>query len=298
MSRRYLAMLIGLALIWGASFMFIKVAVRELDAGDADPGAARARGAHAGSRRARRDRRTDDSRRAPRDTGAGSSVVALVNTADPVLAPLLGRDAASTRGSRRSSRRRCRSSTRCSRSASSARCASPASGSSASPSASSESRSSSAPSRTARCSAPSQSSAWRSATAIGGLLAGRHLRSVSPLVVALASTSVAAVARAAGRRSLQAPHHCPAWKMIASVVALGVPGTALAYLLFFAMIAGAGAALRVARDVSRSRRSLSPTARSSSASASARPPSAGSRSSSAASRSAPASPARACCAVG
>jgi drug/metabolite transporter (DMT)-like permease len=30
MNRRHLAMLIGLALIWGASFMFIKVAVREL----------------------------------------------------------------------------------------------------------------------------------------------------------------------------------------------------------------------------------------------------------------------------
>jgi drug/metabolite transporter (DMT)-like permease len=76
---------------------------------------------------------------------------------------------------------------------------------------------------------------------IGGLLAGRHLRSVSPLVVALASTAVATVlALPAG--ALQAPHHNPGWKVIASVVALGVPGTALAYLLFFGMIAGAGAA--------------------------------------------------------
>ena len=30
MSRRYLAMLLALAAIWGASFLFIKVAVREL----------------------------------------------------------------------------------------------------------------------------------------------------------------------------------------------------------------------------------------------------------------------------
>jgi drug/metabolite transporter (DMT)-like permease len=76
---------------------------------------------------------------------------------------------------------------------------------------------------------------------IGGLLAGRHLRSVSPLVVALASTAVATVlALPAG--ALQAPHHNPGWKVIASVVALGVPGTALAYLLFFGMIVGAGAA--------------------------------------------------------
>ena len=31
MNRRYLPMLVVLALIWGSSFMFIKIAVRELD---------------------------------------------------------------------------------------------------------------------------------------------------------------------------------------------------------------------------------------------------------------------------
>ena len=31
MNRRYLPMLVLLALIWGSSFMFIKIAVRELD---------------------------------------------------------------------------------------------------------------------------------------------------------------------------------------------------------------------------------------------------------------------------
>jgi len=41
---------------------------------------------------------------------------------------------------------------------------------------------------------------------------------------------------------VQAPHATPGWKEIGSVVALGVPGTALAYLLFFGMITGAGAA--------------------------------------------------------
>jgi len=40
----------------------------------------------------------------------------------------------------------------------------------------------------------------------------------------------------------QAPGQLPGWKTIGSVVALGVPGTALAYLLFFGLITGAGAA--------------------------------------------------------
>jgi drug/metabolite transporter (DMT)-like permease len=76
--------------------------------------------------------------------------------------------------------------------------------------------------------------------ATGGLLAGRHLRTVRPMVIALASTGVAAVvALPAG--IAQAPHAMPGWKEIGSVVALGVPGTALAYLLFFGMITGAGA---------------------------------------------------------
>jgi drug/metabolite transporter (DMT)-like permease len=76
---------------------------------------------------------------------------------------------------------------------------------------------------------------------IGGLLAGRHLRSVSPLVVALASTSFSTLL-VLPLGAAQAPHHNPGWQVIGSVLALGIPGTALAYLLFFGMIAGAGAA--------------------------------------------------------
>ena len=76
---------------------------------------------------------------------------------------------------------------------------------------------------------------------VGGLLTGRHLRSVRPLVVALASTSIATLLALPGG-VVQAPHQTPGWKVIASVVALGIPGTALAYLLFFGLIAGAGAA--------------------------------------------------------
>jgi len=77
--------------------------------------------------------------------------------------------------------------------------------------------------------------------AIGGLLTGRHLSAVPPVVIALASTGVATLA-ALPAGIVQAPHATPAWKEIASVVALGVPGTALAYLLFFALITRAGAA--------------------------------------------------------
>jgi drug/metabolite transporter (DMT)-like permease len=77
--------------------------------------------------------------------------------------------------------------------------------------------------------------------ATGQLLAGRHLADVPPPVVALATTGIAAlVAMPAGLA--QAPHHLPSWKAIGSVAALAVPGTALAFLLFYAVIAGAGAA--------------------------------------------------------
>ena len=77
--------------------------------------------------------------------------------------------------------------------------------------------------------------------AVGQLLAGRHLGHVPPPAVALATTAIAAIA-ATPAGLVQAPHHVPGWKTIASVVALGVPGTALAFLLFYAIIAGAGAA--------------------------------------------------------
>ena len=40
----------------------------------------------------------------------------------------------------------------------------------------------------------------------------------------------------------QAPHHLPHWKTIGAVLALAVPLTAFAFLLFYAIIAGAGAA--------------------------------------------------------
>ena len=77
--------------------------------------------------------------------------------------------------------------------------------------------------------------------AIGQLLAARHLATVQPPVVALATTAVAALAMLPFGLA-QAPHHVPHWKTIGSVLVLAIPLTALAFLLFYAIIAGAGAA--------------------------------------------------------
>ena len=77
--------------------------------------------------------------------------------------------------------------------------------------------------------------------AIGGLLAGRYLKDAPPLVVAFGTTVVATLV-VLGPGIAEAPSATPGWKAIGSVVVLGVVGTAAAYLLFFAIIAGAGAA--------------------------------------------------------
>jgi drug/metabolite transporter (DMT)-like permease len=76
---------------------------------------------------------------------------------------------------------------------------------------------------------------------LGGLLSGRYLKPAQPIVVAFASTAVAALVWLPVGVA-QAPTQMPGWKTIGSVVALGVPGTAIAYLLFFGLITGAGAA--------------------------------------------------------
>jgi drug/metabolite transporter (DMT)-like permease len=76
--------------------------------------------------------------------------------------------------------------------------------------------------------------------ATGGLLAGRHLRETPAVVVTLASCAIAflVVLPAA---VVEAPDHVPSGETIAAVLALGVPGTAFAYLLFYALILRAGA---------------------------------------------------------
>jgi drug/metabolite transporter (DMT)-like permease len=76
---------------------------------------------------------------------------------------------------------------------------------------------------------------------LGGLFAGRHLSNVEPLVVGLASTAIAAVL-AAPAGVVQAIGTSIGWKAVVSVVVLGVVGTALAYLLYFGLVRNAGAA--------------------------------------------------------
>ena len=76
---------------------------------------------------------------------------------------------------------------------------------------------------------------------VGGLLTGRYLTDARPFVVALASTAISTVVWLPVGVA-EAPAHMPGWKTIGSVVMLGVPGTALAYLLFFGLITSAGAA--------------------------------------------------------
>ena len=76
---------------------------------------------------------------------------------------------------------------------------------------------------------------------VGGLVTGRYLKTATPMVVAFASTVIATLVWLPVGVA-EAPAQTPGWKTIASVVALGIPGTALAYLLFFGLINGPGAA--------------------------------------------------------
>jgi len=71
--------------------------------------------------------------------------------------------------------------------------------------------------------------------AFGSLVAGRYLKQTEPLVVALASTAIATVA-ALPAGVIQAPAEAWHGETIASILVLGFLGTAVAYLLFFALI--------------------------------------------------------------
>ena len=69
---------------------------------------------------------------------------------------------------------------------------------------------------------------------IGTLIAGRHLRTTPPLVVALASTGVSTLA-VLPVGIVQAPAGMWHVETVAAVLVLGFVGTALAYVLFFAL---------------------------------------------------------------
>src|SRR5215469_5174054 len=75
--------------------------------------------------------------------------------------------------------------------------------------------------------------------AIGTLLAGRYLRGTPPLVVALSSTAVSTIA-VLPVGVIQAPAGMWHGETIAAILVLGFVGTAIAYLLFYALIQRAG----------------------------------------------------------
>ena len=75
--------------------------------------------------------------------------------------------------------------------------------------------------------------------AFGSLVAGRYLKGSPPLVVALASCVVATIASAPAG-IIKAPAEMWHGETIASILVLGVVGTAIAYLLFFEIIRQAG----------------------------------------------------------
>jgi drug/metabolite transporter (DMT)-like permease len=68
----------------------------------------------------------------------------------------------------------------------------------------------------------------------------RRLRLVTPLAIALGSMSAATLLTAPFGLA-QLPGEMPGWKTIVSVFVLGVGGSAIAYLLYFAIMIGAGA---------------------------------------------------------
>jgi drug/metabolite transporter (DMT)-like permease len=76
--------------------------------------------------------------------------------------------------------------------------------------------------------------------AAAGLYAARRLLDVPPLVVALGTLAVATLALVPAGVA-QHPNDVPGWKSIASVVVLGVAGTGFAYVLYYSLVAGAGA---------------------------------------------------------
>lgn len=76
--------------------------------------------------------------------------------------------------------------------------------------------------------------------AASSLAGGRYLTGLPPATIAFGTTSIAAVVSLPFGLA-QLPGSVPGWKVIGSVVALGVLGLGIAYVLYFALITGAGA---------------------------------------------------------
>jgi drug/metabolite transporter (DMT)-like permease len=76
------------------------------------------------------------------------------------------------------------------------------------------------------------------------LYAGRRLAAAAPIVTSFGTLAIASLTTLPIGIA-QLPSHLPSWKAIASVVALGSLGLAVAYLLYFGLIAGAGASYAI-----------------------------------------------------
>lgn len=76
------------------------------------------------------------------------------------------------------------------------------------------------------------------------LFAGRRLAGAPPIVTSLGTLAIATLTMLPFGIA-QLPDHLPSWKAIGSVVALGSLGLSVAYLLYFGLIAGAGASYAV-----------------------------------------------------
>ena len=76
--------------------------------------------------------------------------------------------------------------------------------------------------------------------AMGALYGGRRLAHMPPVEMSFGAM-IAATVLSAPAGLLQLPGDTPGWKPVASIVLLGVVGTGLAYILYFGLILGAGA---------------------------------------------------------
>ncbi len=76
--------------------------------------------------------------------------------------------------------------------------------------------------------------------AMGALFGGRRLSHLPPITMSFGTMAVATILTAPAGL-IQLPAETPGWKPVASVVVLGVAGTAIAYILYFGLILGAGA---------------------------------------------------------
>jgi drug/metabolite transporter (DMT)-like permease len=76
--------------------------------------------------------------------------------------------------------------------------------------------------------------------ASAALYTGRRLRHTSPLVTSVGALTAASLATLPIGLS-ELPRHLPGWKVTGSVLALGIAGTGLAYILYYGLIAGVGA---------------------------------------------------------